>query len=94
MSFTHKVRQELKNFGFRSNLRAEIDALGIDLTICQLIVVLLSISSVVFLFMPLFYLQDPWFVVFFFGLSIVCLFAGVWFWVHRAEICEHPEDYQ
>lgn len=87
-----KIRQQLKELGFRPHLREEIEALGVQLTVCQMIVVILSIISVVFLFVPFFYLQDLRFMAVFFSLSLVCLGAGIWFWVHRAEICEHPED--
>lgn len=92
MSLVVKVRQQLKDLGFRPHLREEIAALGVQLTICQLIVVILSISSVVFLFVPLFYLQDIRYMLLFFSVSILSLFGGMWFWIKRAEICEHPED--
>ena len=94
MSMITKVRQQLKEIGFRPHIREEIEALGVQLTVCQLVVVVLSIISVVFLFVPLFYLQDQRFMLVFFALSLLCLGSGVWFWVNRAEICEHPEDIQ
>lgn len=92
MSLVVKVRQQMKELGFRPHMRDEIARLGVQLTICQLIVVILSISSVAFLFAPLFYLQDLRFMVVFFSVSILSLLGGMWFWVNRAEICEHPED--
>jgi len=49
---------------------------------------------VVFLFVPLLYLQSVKFMIAFFAVSLVSLTTGIWFWVHQAEICEHPEDYQ
>lgn len=94
MSMIRKIRHQLKELGFRQNLGQEIESLGIELTVCQFIVVILSVFSVVFLFVPLFYLQDIRFMLVFFSLSFICIIAGIWFWVHRAEICEHPEDYQ
>lgn len=92
MSMILKIRHQLKELGFRPHMRDEIEALGVQLTVCQLIVVVLSIISVVFLFVPLFYLQDVKFMLVFFSLSLICLGCGIWFWVHRAEICEHPEE--
>jgi hypothetical protein len=93
MKFAYKIRQELIKFGFRSNMGSEIQALEAQFTVCQLIVVVLSIISVVFLFIPFFYLQDIRFVIGFFGLSILFLIFGTWFWLKRYEICEHPEEY-
>ena len=87
-----KIRQQLKELGFRPHIRQEIERMGIELTVCQLIVVVLSIISVVFLFVPFLFLQDVRFMIFFFILSIATLLIGIWFWVHQAEICEHPED--
>lgn len=94
MSMIKQVRQQLKDLGFRPHLKQDIESLGIELTVCQLIVVILSISSVVFLFVPFFYLQNVTFVAAFLGVSLLCLVLGIWFWMHKAEICEHPEDYQ
>lgn len=94
MSIIKQVRHQLKELGFRPHLKDEIQALGIELTICQIIVVVLSIVSIVFLFVPFFYLQDVRFMIVFFGVSMVFLILGIWFWVHQEEICEHPEDYQ
>lgn len=94
MSMIRKIRRQLKDMGFRSHMREEIDSLGVHLTVCQFIVVLLSIVSVVFLFVPFFYLQNVKFMIAFFAISLVSLTIGIWFWIHQAEICEHPEDYQ
>lgn len=94
MSIDSNVRQKLKDFGFRPNIGHEIDKMGAQLTICQLIVVVLSVSSIVFLFIPFFYIQNLLFVISFLVLSMVCILFGVWFWLHRSEICEHPEDFQ
>lgn len=94
MNFIREVRRQLKELGFRPHLKDEIQSLGIELTVCQVIVVVLSIASIVFLFVPVFYLQDVRFMVLFFGLSMALLVLGIWFWVHQEEICEHPEDYQ
>ena len=94
MTAIRHIKHKLHELGFRRDLKDEIEDMGIELTICQLIVVVLSLISVVFLFVPLFYLQDTWFMVTFFGASFLFLIFGVWFWVHKAEICEHPEDYQ
>ncbi len=94
MTMIGKVRRELKELGFRPHLGQEIQSLGVELTVCQLIVVLLSIISIVFLFVPMFYLQDTRFLLLFFSLSLLCIGTGVWFWMHQEDICEHPEDYQ
>lgn len=92
MNLTHKIRKKLLELGFRSNINEEIQTMGIQLTICQLIVVVLSLISVVFLFLPIFKIQDPVFMMVLFGISMLCLILGIWFWVKRAEICEHPEE--
>jgi hypothetical protein len=26
------------------------------------------------------------------SLSLLSLFVGIWFWLHKADICEHPEE--
>lgn len=93
MSIERNVRQQLQDLGLSKGMKDDIEALGIELTICQFIVVVLSIMSVVFLFAPLFFLRDIRFMVVFFGISSICLFVGVWFWVKKSEICEHPEEY-
>lgn len=87
------IRHQLKELGFRPHMKSEIESLGIHLTICQLVVVLLSLFSVVFLFVPFFYLQSVTFMLVFFGISLVTLFIGIWFWLHKVDICENPEDY-
>jgi hypothetical protein len=92
MNVTYQIRKKLREFGFRSNLDQEIQTMGIQLTICQFIVVVLSIMSVVFLFLPIFKMQDMTFMLLLFGLSMLCLILGIWFWVKRGEICEHPEE--
>ncbi len=92
MSLVIKVRHQLKELGFRPNLQEEIETLGVQLTVCQVVVVVLSLVSVVFLFVPFFYLQNITFMIIFFALSLVSLIFGIWFWVNRADICEHPED--
>lgn len=92
MSLVIKVRHQLRDLGFRPNLREEIETLGVQLTACQFVVVVISLISVVFLFVPFFYLQNIAFMMIFFALSLVCLILGIWFWINRAEICEHPED--
>lgn len=94
MSLIIKVRQQLKELGFRPHMREEIEALGVQLTVCQLVVIVLSLVSIVFLLAPILYLRDPIFMVVFFALSLLSLSIGLWFWVHQAEICEHPEDIQ
>lgn len=92
MSLVIKVRHQLRDLGFRPNLREEIETLGVQLTVCQFVVVVISLLSVVFLFVPFFYLQNITFMMIFFALSLICLMLGIWFWINRAEICEHPED--
>ena len=94
MSFVRKIRHELNDLGFRDNLQNEIETLGVQLTICQLIVVVLSIISVVFLFVPFLFLTDVKFMLIFMSVSLVSLGLGVWFWVKRAQICENPEEIQ
>ncbi len=94
MTMIQKIRHQLKELGFQRDLKQEVESLGVQLTVCQMIVVFLSICSIVFMFVPLFYLQDLRFMALFLGLSFVCMIAGIWFWVKQAEICEHPEDYQ
>lgn len=93
MNLTREIRHQLKNLGFSSHIKQDIESLGVELTICQFIVVVLSIISVVFLFVPFFYLKDIKFMLIFFGVSLLSLSGGIWFWVHRSEICENPEDY-
>ncbi len=92
MSMILKIKRQLDALGFRRGISKEVEKMGAELTICQMIVVVLSISSVVFLFLPIFYLQSPTFIAVFLGLSLLSLFGGVWFWIHKAEICEHPEE--
>lgn len=94
MSMIVKIRHQLREIGFRSHMGDEIEKLGAQLTVCQIIIVILSIISVVFLFVPLFYLQNVRFMLLFFSLSIISIGLGIWFWIHKAEICEHPEDIQ
>lgn len=94
MNTASKIRQQLKELGFRPHLSQDIESLGVKLTICQIIVVILSMISVVFMFVPLFYLQNIKFMLSFFGISFVCLILGIWFWVHEADICEHPEEFE
>jgi uncharacterized membrane protein len=93
MSMQQQVREQLKELGMTNHIKQDVSSLGLELTVCQMIVVLLSIGSVVFLFVPLFYLQNPKFMVLFFGLSFLCMVLGVWFWIKKAEYCEHPEDW-
>ena len=94
MSWVRIVRKKLKDFGFRSDLSHEVEKLGLQLTACQMIVVVLSMVSVVFMFAPLLFIQDVRFMAIFLGLSLLFLMIGVWFWVKRHEICEHPEEIQ
>ncbi len=93
MSIELEVRNQLKALGMTSNLSNDIQSLGLEVTICQFIVVVLSIVSIVFLFTPLFFLKDLRFILFFFGISIASLLFGIWFWIKKADICEHPEEY-
>ena len=88
------IRYKLKTSGFKSDLGPDIRDLGIELTICQLLVVILSLVSVVFLFVPLLYLRSPIFLAGFIGVSFVCLGISIWFWINKAKICEHPEEFQ
>lgn len=92
MSTEVQIRRRLHELGLSP--KNDIEMLGIELTVCQFIVVLLSLLSVVFLFIPLFFLSNIGFMVGFFVLSILCLVLGVWFWLKKVEICEHPEDYE
>lgn len=94
MIHVKKIREQLEAWGFKPDDREEFEALGIELTICQMIVIGTSFLSVVFLFTPLFYLQDIWFMVVFYALSLLVIIGGVWFWVNRADICENPQYYQ
>ncbi len=93
MNLSYKIRQKFTEFGFRPKMNEEVQALEAQFTICQLIVVVLSIMSVAFLFIPLMFLQDVRFVIAFFGVSFILLTVGMWFWFKRHEICEHPEEY-
>ena len=93
MNINSQIRKRLKELGLRPNMKSEIESLGVEVTVCQLIVVVLSIASVVFLLVPFLYLRDLKFIFLFWGISIVCIWIGIWFWVKRADICEHPEEY-
>ena len=87
---THDIRLKLRDLGWMSTEPIpESDAL----TVCQFVVVGLSLLSVIFLLAPLFYVQHVWFMVIFFSFSLGSLFGGIWFWVKQGEICEHPEVY-
>ncbi len=94
MTWVHKVREQMRGLGIEPTLNDQIDELGIGLTVCQLIVIGISILSVVFLFTPLLYLQELIFLVLFYSLSLGLIILGVWFWINRADICEKPEDFQ
>lgn len=95
MSWDYEIRKKLRELGFVSHMDKEMQAMkGAQLTVCQLIVVILSFASVVFIFVPFLYLKDPLFMVIFFGLSLVCLSVGLWFWINRSKICENPEEAQ
>lgn len=87
---TQQIRMKLKDLGWASS---DTGKDGDALTVCQFIVVGLSLLSVVFLLAPLFYVQQIWFMIIFFSFSTVSLFAGIWFWMRQAEICEHPDLY-
>lgn len=89
MSTMGEIHEKLGEMGIKPK-----DSLGIELTVCQFIVVVLSIISIVFLFVPIFFLQDVRFLLLFFSISLLCLGVGVWFWIKKADICEHPEEYQ
>jgi uncharacterized membrane protein len=85
---------KLRDFGFRPGLTEEVKQIESKLTFCQMVVVLMSIISVVFLFVPLFYLQEIWFVAIFFAASFISLTIGITFWVKQSEICEQPHEVQ
>ena len=91
MTVTADIRQKLRLMGIQKSAK-DLETAGLALTVCQFIVIVLSLLSVTLLLVPLFFLQDARFLAVFFALSIVCLSLGVWFWVKRAEICEHPEE--
>lgn len=92
MSTEIQIRKRLHELGFSK--KNDIEMLGIELTVCQFIVVVLSLISVIFLFVPIFFLNDIKFMVGFFLVSLICLIVGVWFWLKKAEICENPEEYE
>ena len=94
MSMVEKVTEQLKQLGIKPQKNPQKEILGFKLTVCQLVVVVLSMISVTFLFVPLFYLQDIKFMVVFFILSLLFLILGIWFWLHQSEICENPEEFQ
>jgi hypothetical protein len=93
MSIEKEVKDQLANLGIKTSDKNQIESLGLELTVCQFIVVVLSIFAIVFLFAPLLFLKDITFMLVFFALSLLSLSFGVWFWVKKAEVCEHPENY-
>lgn len=94
MTMIRQIKRQLEDLGLRATGRENLRALGIELTVCQLIVVILSIGAIAFLFIPLLNLQNFQIVLIFCLLSLSVLSLGVWFWTKKAEICENPEDYQ
>lgn len=94
MNIQKKVREQLKAMGIHPEKKDEMESMGLEISVCQFIVVILSIISIVFLFAPLFFLKDIRFMLVFFGISLLCLLVGLWFWLNKAEICEHPEEYE
>lgn len=94
MSLVYQVKQQLDDLGIRRDIKDDVADLGVELTVCQIVVVVLSMASVVFMFVPLLISQDLTFVLIFFGISSLILVAGMWFWVKRAEICEAPHEYR
>lgn len=94
MSMATKVREQLENLGIKTPRSEEEEKKAAKLTVCQIVVVVLSLLSVIFLFAPLFYLRDLRFMVAFFFLSFICLVGGIWIWVKQADICENPEEIQ
>lgn len=94
MSIARQIRGKLRELGFRPGMTQELKDMQTHLTFCQMVVVVMSIISVVFLFVPLFYLQEIWFVAIFFAASFLSLSVGVWFWVKRGDICEEPQEVQ
>jgi len=88
-----QIRNRLRELGLKPTSSEEIETLGLELTLCQFIVVVLSLISVIFLFVPLFFLRNTQFMIIFFTASVIFLAFGIWFWTNKAEICEHPELY-
>lgn len=86
-----QIHERLKELGVKR--KTGVQLAGIEISLCQFIIAILSLLSVVFLVVPIFFLRDTVFLFIFLSISILCTIAGVWFWLKRAEICEHPEQY-
>lgn len=93
MSIEREVRDQLENLGIETDKKNQIQTLGLELTVCQFIVVVMSFFSLAFLFVPLFFLRNLFFMFGFFTVSLACMGFGIWFWLNKADICEHPEEY-
>lgn len=85
------MKRQLQELGLTPIKPKDARTLGAELTICQMIVVVLALSSAAFIIIPVFFLKNIFFIVFGLILSLIFLYFGVWFWIHRREICEDPE---
>lgn len=91
MSTDKDIHDKLREMGLAKNKNPNF--LGLEITVCQFVVVALSLLSLFFLFLPIVFLKNIILLGIFFVLSLVSLGIGIWFWVKKAEICEHPEEY-
>lgn len=91
MSIERTIREKIKSLDI--DMPKKADATGVELSVCQFIVVILSIVSVIFLFLPILFLNNLLLLVLFFSISLLAMGVGVWFWVKKRVICESPEEY-
>ena len=87
---TH-LNKTFKNWGIRPLRPEDAKTLGVQLTLCQFIVILLALSSGAFLLFPLFFLKSWFFILLCWSVGIVFMFTGIYVWIHQQSICEHPE---
>ena len=91
MNIEEQIRTKLQSLKVTAKKSNDVRDVGVELTVCQLIVVLISFVSIAFLFVPLLFLKNPIFMVLLFIGDVLLLLSGIWFWLHKADICENPE---
>ena len=94
MSLDDDIKKKIHQSGYKSEFGPDLESVGAELTVCQLVVVVMSLASVAFIVVPFLFLKNLIFLLIFFAFSMLSLGFGIWFWINKAKFCEHPEEYQ
>lgn len=94
MSLDDDIKKKIHASGYKSEFGPDVESIGAELTVCQLVVVIMSLVSVAFIVVPFLFLKNLVFMILFFALSMLSMGLGIWFWLNKGKYCEHPEEYE